>query len=319
MLAFLLVVALCVPSILAAGGSESISYHIYGDGQTSSACYWDKPASNWKGYVTANIHGLACGTCVRMTSTYTGASKTIYVTAIDIGGKGFDLNQPAFMELCGQRGYNEGSCAIDWQTVDYSQCTAFLNGGATNPVPVPVAQPTGGGGRVACGHGTCDPGQCCSQWGYCGSTQDYCGAGCQAGPCSSGPKNPVPVPVWNPVPVPRPVPVWSPVPNPVPVKQPKGGSNGGCRCTSAHPEQNPAVNWDAYCGQTQGGKNFCELGVAPCVCVSGQRQEDTNQDGGSGLSGGAIAGIVIGACVVVIVVIAAAVLITRKSAQPERV
>ncbi|XP_010268233.1 PREDICTED: endochitinase PR4-like [Nelumbo nucifera] len=32
----------------------------------------------------------------------------------------------------------------------------------------------------------CDPNLCCSQWGYCGTGSDYCGAGCQAGPCDSG-------------------------------------------------------------------------------------------------------------------------------------
>ncbi|XP_019054622.1 PREDICTED: endochitinase EP3-like [Nelumbo nucifera] len=25
---------------------------------------------------------------------------------------------------------------------------------------------------------------CCSQWGYCGTGEDYCGAGCQQGPCN---------------------------------------------------------------------------------------------------------------------------------------
>jgi len=24
---------------------------------------------------------------------------------------------------------------------------------------------------------------CCSKWGHCGSTAEYCGAGCQSGPC----------------------------------------------------------------------------------------------------------------------------------------
>ncbi|KAH7670902.1 chitinase protein [Dioscorea alata] len=39
-------------------------------------------------------------------------------------------------------------------------------------------------GRLAvaqdCG---CSPDLCCSQWGYCGSGNDYCGQGCQQGPC----------------------------------------------------------------------------------------------------------------------------------------
>ncbi|KAH6587434.1 hypothetical protein BASA50_011376 [Batrachochytrium salamandrivorans] len=35
-----------------------------------------------------------------------------------------------------------------------------------------------------CGKGTefgCEPGNCCSQYGSCGATSDYCGAGCQSG------------------------------------------------------------------------------------------------------------------------------------------
>ena len=31
----------------------------------------------------------------------------------------------------------------------------------------------------------CDAALCCSQYGYCGTGRDYCGAGCQAGPCGS--------------------------------------------------------------------------------------------------------------------------------------
>jgi len=31
----------------------------------------------------------------------------------------------------------------------------------------------------------CASNYCCSQYGYCGTTSDYCGAGCQSGPCTS--------------------------------------------------------------------------------------------------------------------------------------
>nr|P0DKH7.1 RecName: Full=Antimicrobial peptide 1; Short=Fa-AMP1 [Fagopyrum esculentum] len=30
------------------------------------------------------------------------------------------------------------------------------------------------------GGATCPGGLCCSQWGWCGSTPKYCGAGCQS-------------------------------------------------------------------------------------------------------------------------------------------
>ncbi|KAF8703563.1 hypothetical protein HU200_032377 [Digitaria exilis] len=32
----------------------------------------------------------------------------------------------------------------------------------------------------------CQPTDCCSQYGYCGTTDPYCGKGCQSGPCYSG-------------------------------------------------------------------------------------------------------------------------------------
>ncbi|KAL6292581.1 hypothetical protein ACE6H2_000723 [Prunus campanulata] len=32
----------------------------------------------------------------------------------------------------------------------------------------------------------CAPELCCSQYGYCGSSEDYCGPGCQQGPCTGG-------------------------------------------------------------------------------------------------------------------------------------
>ncbi|KAI3444013.1 hypothetical protein Pfo_000678 [Paulownia fortunei] len=35
----------------------------------------------------------------------------------------------------------------------------------------------------------CASGLCCSQYGYCGTGNDYCGAGCQAGPCDSTPNS----------------------------------------------------------------------------------------------------------------------------------
>ena len=32
----------------------------------------------------------------------------------------------------------------------------------------------------------CQPGLCCSKYGYCGTTSAYCGEGCQSGPCTGG-------------------------------------------------------------------------------------------------------------------------------------
>lgn len=35
----------------------------------------------------------------------------------------------------------------------------------------------------------CAANECCSQWGYCGTTIEYCGRGCQGGPCSAPPSS----------------------------------------------------------------------------------------------------------------------------------
>jgi hypothetical protein len=37
--------------------------------------------------------------------------------------------------------------------------------------------------RAGCDSCT-ESGQCCSQYGFCGSTSEYCGVGCQSGPCT---------------------------------------------------------------------------------------------------------------------------------------
>ena len=44
-----------------------------------------------------------------------------------------------------------------------------------------------------CGKTGCKGNMCCSRWGYCGTTNAYCGTGCQNGPCKSKPK-PTPTP-----------------------------------------------------------------------------------------------------------------------------
>ncbi|KAH6574324.1 hypothetical protein BASA62_002504 [Batrachochytrium salamandrivorans] len=50
--------------------------------------------------------------------------------------------------------------------------------------PRPHVEPRKVSSDGKCGKGTefgCEPGNCCSQYGSCGATSDYCGAGCQSG------------------------------------------------------------------------------------------------------------------------------------------
>ncbi|KAF0891785.1 hypothetical protein E2562_010969 [Oryza meyeriana var. granulata] len=41
-------------------------------------------------------------------------------------------------------------------------------------------------GPAAAQNCNCAPNLCCSKWGFCGLGGDYCGDGCQSGPCYNG-------------------------------------------------------------------------------------------------------------------------------------
>jgi hypothetical protein len=100
----------------AQSGSYFISYHLYtpSPGGISAYCDATSPQSKWAGYITANSLGLPCNSCVKMTSQKTG--KYIYAFVVDKGGRGFDLNQPAFCELCGEEGgFAQGGCNINYE------------------------------------------------------------------------------------------------------------------------------------------------------------------------------------------------------------
>ena len=57
------------------------------------------------------------------------------------------------------------------------------------------------------------PTYCCSSAGWCGTTDAYCGTGCQGGPCTSGPTPPSPTPP-SPTPNPTPPAPTTPAPSP---------------------------------------------------------------------------------------------------------
>jgi hypothetical protein len=83
-----------------------------------------------------------------------------------------------------------------------------------------LAQPNCGSG------GPCASGLCCSRFGYCGSTDDYCGANCVS-QCPSSP------------------------PAPVPPTPPPGGSGVGSIVTSAlydqiFPSRNSFYTYDSF-------------------------------------------------------------------------
>lgn len=74
-------------------------------------------------------------------------------------------------------------------------------------------------GQAQCGkdaNGTlcADPTYCCSQYGYCGTSDDYCVTGCQSGPCrDTFSPPPPPAPPSPPSPPPPPRPSVSPTPS----------------------------------------------------------------------------------------------------------
>jgi len=213
-------------------------------------------------------------------------------------------------EMSDNPGYQQfrGSTASGTRVPFCYKGPVSLQGGNSQPQPVPQARPVPVNNPVPQASGGCPSGQCLSQYGYCGTTAAYCGAGCKGGPCTGGNPQPVAQPVARPVAQPQPVPrpVSQPVSRPV---------SGGCKCTGTNPAQNPGVNWDAYCGQTQNGQNFCQLGVPGCGVVCFRESGGSN-----GLSGGAIAGIVVGSVCGVALLIGAVVLAFRyKSKSAESV
>ena len=94
-----------------------------------------------------------------------------------------------------------GACAANCPCAD-GTCCSYLgycgttnahcdagcqNGPCTSPPPPPPPPPQCGhipfGGCAA--NCPCSDGTCCSQFGYCGTTNAHCDAGCQNGPCTT--------------------------------------------------------------------------------------------------------------------------------------
>jgi len=169
----------CLASLtLAQSGRDFISYHIYGSDKISGSCDYYNPPSVYGGYITATTHGLPCYSCVKMTS----GGKSIHVTTVDTGGRGFDLNEPAFVELCGAEGIRLGGCDVSWQVVAAGNC--IRPGGTPNP-----SSGGSGGSKIRCGsswtaaNGRC--GKSCTNDGGC-TGGEKCYADLATTPCSTG-------------------------------------------------------------------------------------------------------------------------------------
>ncbi|KXH68431.1 lectin [Colletotrichum salicis] len=99
------------------------------------------------------------------------------------GTVGYTCKGSSFGTCCSQWGYcgnTDAHCLNSCQS-KFGDCSSVTNGGKT------VSQDGTCGGT---GGNTCrgsNFGDCCSQWGYCGSSTDHCSTGCQSsfGTCSS--------------------------------------------------------------------------------------------------------------------------------------
>ncbi|KAF2024409.1 glycoside hydrolase/deacetylase [Setomelanomma holmii] len=95
-----------------------------------------------------------------------------------------------YLRDSGYRGVTMGECMGEPEANWYR--TSGESGGTTpNPTPTPGGSVStdgtcGGQGGKTCAGSTF--GNCCSQYGWCGSTSDHCGSGCNAsfGTCSGG-------------------------------------------------------------------------------------------------------------------------------------
>ncbi|GJP74243.1 hypothetical protein CLOP_g4859 [Closterium sp. NIES-67] len=64
----------------------------------------------------------------------------------------------------------------------------------SSPAPPVSHPPVTAGCGADNGNSVCPNGLCCSKWGWCGSTDEYCSSGCQSGPCTAPPSTPAPPP-----------------------------------------------------------------------------------------------------------------------------
>ncbi|GFR50490.1 hypothetical protein Agub_g12755, partial [Astrephomene gubernaculifera] len=114
---------------------------------------------------------------------------------------GFELPETLYDKIQGTRSYGLGG-VMAWAAELDSREGQLLRVMASRQQP--PSRPCGGG---YVGNGTCVAGssssaaaggaggqQCCSQWGYCGTGDTYCGSGCRGGPCYPAPPSPPPAP-----------------------------------------------------------------------------------------------------------------------------
>eukprot|EP00951_Prasinocladus_malaysianus_P007564 scaffold54379_cov21-Prasinocladus_malaysianus.AAC.1 len=161
------------------------------------------------------------------------------VGASQCGSEGSPGCTPGF--CCSQWGFcgtGDDFCGAGCQA---GPCSSDNNDLLLSPVAVEDDQ----GGRCGADFpgSTCpDHAPCCSQWGYCGSGDDFCGGGCQAGPCDAD----EPADSDSPI-------VSSPASSPPSEVGRCGADFPGSSC----PEFAPCCSQWGFCGS---GDDFCGVG-----------------------------------------------------------
>jgi hypothetical protein len=96
-----------------------------------------------------------------------------------------------YLKSKGYRGVTMGECMGEPEA-NWYRTSGGGGGGSTTPTNPPTSgTPVSTDGSCGSGKATCAGstfGNCCSQYGWCGSTTDHCGTGCNlaAGTCSGG-------------------------------------------------------------------------------------------------------------------------------------
>jgi hypothetical protein len=178
---------------LAAGGSISLSHDVDAEtvqvlaqeminslkaaGKTSvtvGTCLGD-PAANW--YRTTSGGG-----------TTTPPPTTGGTTSPDETCGGSNAYVCPSGQCCSQYGWcgtTTDYCGTGCQST-FGTCTGGTTTGGGTTTPPPASGGSSPDGTCAGANGYSCGGDCCSQYGWCGTTADYCGAGCQGsfGTCS---------------------------------------------------------------------------------------------------------------------------------------
>jgi len=226
-----------------------------------------------------------------------------------LGGRGFDLNEPAFCELCGDEGgYAAGGCNINWKVVDVSQCNNFRAGKS----------------KPNCN--LCPSGSTCNNpdpnrnggvdWNsYCpgviplgsGINRRRCEMRIDGCTCYGGSGGPNPTPVS---------------PNPTPVAPPTTGSSGGkgktnTRCGSDWGAANSACGTDCLIDEVcpNGHKCFRDLGMSPCGVTSALISDESSTTENNDYKG--IIAISVGVGLLLLAVVLIAIIMVKRRRMEE--